>query len=254
MSQRIEVSEIGLVNRYYMDFPPENRFTTDSSGALIIGTSNKNFISSRVSLVSDHILGIKDNRYEMSQAYLAEELVRVALKNPLEERGFFLHLAPQNIESGVDKKGVDFLITDSSQMIYLGIDLKLKKGRSRFNRDGSGWCPNLQSPFIYLKMGNWSLETRENPDVNIRQWIQEYTRPKLKTTGKIPRVYELRQYIVPRVIRTLSGYIEALNKPEDKFYKLYTPEDRQSLIILKNKLSTVNSLFSSISHDYHLED
>lgn len=253
MSERIKVSDIGLVNEYYRRLPPQIFYAVDDpKNVTIEGFSTRNFITSRTALLDEFLNVNKSNHHEMSQAYLAEQLVRVAIKNPLEERGFFVDIAPQSLEHGNDQKGVDLIVTDSNKMIHLGIDLKLKKGRSTPDRDGFGWCQNTLSPFTYLKMGNWSLKTREEPDVNIRQWIQEYTSPKLKTTGKIPRIYELRQYIVPRIINTIERYIKVTNSPIDEFYKNCVPEDQQSLDLLKSKLSSLHSVFSNISRDYHL--
>lgn len=256
MSQRVEVSNIGLVNEYYQGLLPTTFYAIDRSQDLIIeGCSSKDFITSRTALLDEFINIDKSKHHEMSQAYLAEQLVRIAIKNPLEERGFFMNIAPQNIEHGNNQKGVDLLVIDSDKMISLGIDLKLRKRRARSLHDGFGWCQNTLSPFIYLKMGNWSLETREESGVDIRHWIKEYANPKLKTTGKLPRVYELRQYIIPRISEAIKSYIEVIDDSEGK-YKLYRnciPEDRQSYSLLKRKLVALDILFSSISKDYHLE-
>lgn len=256
MSQRVEVlSNIGLVNEYRKRLPPQICYAVDGSQNLTIeGSSSIDFINSRTRLLERFLLEEKNKHHEMSQAYLAEQLVRIAIKNPLEERGFFMDIAPQNIEHGTDQKGVDLIVVDSNKTICLGIDLKLKRKITINDRDGFGWCQNTLSPFIYLKMGNWSLETREKSGVDIHQWIQEYTSPKLKTTGKIPRIFELRQYIVPRIIRTLEGYIDTTNNPNDRLYISCIPENYQSFELLKNKLSRLWSVFSDISRDYHLAD
>ena len=249
MSQRIEVSPIGLVNRYHQDFPSQVNFKTDQSGTLIEGRSSQNFTNSRVNLIDCYISGQRP-KTEMPQALLAEELVRIAVKNPLEERGFFLHLAPQNFESGKNQKGVDLIIVDNNDMICLGVDLKLKKGRSRFNRDGFGWSPKLHSPYIYLTMGNWSLETREESHVSIRKWISEYTCPKLRTSGKIPHIQELRRYIITRIEKSLSGYIEMLKEPIGEFANITIPESQGEVSILEDKLFTLHLLFSSLNDQY----
>ena len=249
MLERIGISKIGLVNRYHQDFSSQINFTKDRFGTLVECTSSQNFTNSRVSLMDGYLSG-KYQKTEMPQALLAEELVSLALKKPLEERGFSSYLAPQNLESGENQKGVDLIITDADHMICLGVDLKLKKGKSKIERDGYGWCQNIQSPFIYLKMGNWSLETREESTVDIRQWISEYTRPKLKTTGKIPRVNELREYIFPRIERTISSYIEILKEPEGKFADVTIPKNMAELNALEDKLFMMHSLFSSISDGY----
>ncbi len=254
MSQRVEVSNIGIVNEYYRRLPPQIFYTSDGSqNQTIKGFSSRNFINSRTELLDKFLnLDNKSKHHEMSQAYLAEQLVRIAIKNPLEERGFLMDIAPQNLEHGNDQKGVDLIVVDSKNMICLGIDLKLKKRKVKSEHDGFGWCQNTLSPFIYLKMGNWSLETREKSGVDIRHWIQEYTSPKLKTTGKIPRIYELRQYVVPRITDALKGYTEFINNHESQFYGNCIPESRQSLILLKSKLSRLYTVFSDISWGYHL--
>ena len=255
MSERIKVSDIGLVNEYYRRLPPQIFYAVDEpKNDTIEGFSTRNFITSRTALLDEFLNVDKSKHHEMSQSYLAEQLVRIAIKNPLEEKGFFVDIAPQNLEHGNDQKGVDLIVVDSNKMICLGIDLKLKKRRSASEHDGFGWCQNTLSPFIYLKMGNWSLETREESGVDIRHWIQEYTSPKLKTTGKIPRIYELRQYVVPRITKTLEKYIEKINDSEKEFYKNCIPENQQSLDLLKSKLSSLHSVFSNISRDYHLAD
>jgi hypothetical protein len=254
MSQRIEVSSIGLVNEYYKGLLPQIFYTRiDSQNQIIEGRSSGNFINSRTALLDEFINIDKSKHHEMSQTYLAEQLVRIAIKNPLEERGFFMDIAPQNLEHGDNQKGVDLIVVDSNKMICLGIDLKFKKRVTRLDRDGFGWCQNTLSPFIYLKMGNWSLDTREESGIGIRRWIQEYTSPKLKTTGKIPRVFELRQYVIPRIIRTLEGYIDVINDPSDRLYNTCTPKDNQSFELLKSKLLTIHSVFLSIFQDYRLE-
>lgn len=255
MSQRIEVSRIGLVNEYHKGLLPQSFYTSDGTqNQTIEGRSSGNFIKSRTALLDDFLNIDKSKHYEMSQSYLAEQLVRIAIKNPLEERGFFMDIAPQNLEHGTGQKGVDLLVVDANKMICLGIDLKLKKRRLKSEHDGFGWCQNTLSPFIYLKMGNWSLETREESGVDIRHWIQEYTSPKLKTTGKIPRVYELRQYIIPRITKTIEKYIESLNGSEKDFYKNCIPENQQTLELLKSKLFRLWSVFSDISRCYRLVD
>lgn len=249
MPERFEISKIGLVNKYHQDFPPQISFIMDHGGALVEGISSRNFTSSRVSLIDNYISG-GNPKTEIPQALLAEELVCLAIKKPLEERGFFSYLAPQNLESGGNKKGVDLIITDSNNMICLGIDLKLRKGRSKLKRDGYGWSQNIQSPYIYLQMGDWTLETRKEPVVNIRQWISEYTRPKLRTTGKIPHVYELRQYVIPRIERTLSSYIEILKEPDGELADLTIPKDTGEIMSLEEKLFKMHLVFSSIKNDY----
>jgi len=251
MSQQVEYSKIGLVNEYSRGFPSNVSYRTHDYDSVVQTTSSRAFINSRTELMDGFLTEDKKIKwFEVSQSYLAEQLVRIAIKSPLEERGFFLDLAPQSLEHGNNQKGVDLIIVDSCQTICLGIDLKLKKSRNKSGHDGYGWCQNILSPFIYLKMGDWSLETREETDVNIRQWIQKYTCPKLKTTGKIPRVYELRQYLIPRVTNTLNTYLEALDRPKDEFSYLYIPEDRQSVNLLKNKLLNLYSLFSDLSQKY----
>ncbi len=255
MSRRVEVSNIGLVNEYHQGLPPQIFYAIDDSGSVAIeGFSTRNFITSRTALLDEFLNIDTCKHHEMSRAYLAEQLVRIAIKNPLEERGFFMDIAPQNLEHGNDQKGVDLIVVDSNKMIYLGIDLKLRKRRAKSEHDGFGWCQNTLSPFIYLKMGNWSLNTREEDGVDIRHWIEEYTSPKLKTTGKIPRVYELRQYVVPRITKTIEKYIEGLSDSEKEFYKDCIPENQKSLDLLKNKLFRLRSVFSDISRTYHLVD
>lgn len=248
MSQRVEIlSNIGLVQEYRKRLTPQICYAVDGLRNITIeATSTKDFIISRTILLDELLNVDKNKHYEMSQAYMAEQLVRIATKNPLEERGFFIDIAPQNLEHGVNQKGVDLIVLDSNKTICLGIDLKLKKS----NNDGFGWGQNILSPFIYLKMGNWSLETREKSGVDIRQWIQEYTGPKLKTSGKIPRIFELRRYVIPRIIRTLERYIDITNSPNDRLYKSCIPEDYQSFELLKNKLSRLWLVFSEISRDY----
>lgn len=245
MSQRVEISPIGLLNRYHCDFPRSIIFSTSEGKDTIEGLSSLKFTNSRVKLLDNYILERKPQT-EFSQALLAEELVGIAIKKPLKERGFFLHLAPQNLESGKNQKGVDLLITDSNNMICLGIDLKLRKGRSNFNRDGFGWASNLQSPYIYLTMGNWSLKTRQEPHVGIRKWINDYTCPKLITSGKIPNIYELRQYVIPRIERSISGYIETLKEPNINFVEATTPKSREEVDILEYKLFILSLLFCSL--------
>lgn len=136
-------------------------------------------------------------------------------------------------------------------MVCLGIDVKLKKSRSLRDRDGYGWSSHLHSPFIYLNLGNWSVDTWEEPLVDIRNWITNYTLPKLTTTGKIPKMYELRQYLLGRIERSISGYIELIKDPNEEIAEINIPKNYQELNILEEKLFLMHQLFSDLNNKYY---
>lgn len=78
MSERLSVSEIGLVNRYHQEFPSTLPFLTDRSGHVLEGTSSQDFTKSRTKLMDNYINGGSKHR-EMFQALIAEEFVSLSL-------------------------------------------------------------------------------------------------------------------------------------------------------------------------------
>lgn len=248
MSSRVEFSNINLVNRYYQDFPPQINFSSDSQGTPIEGFSSSKFTSSRVALI-DNYLSQNNPKKEMSQALLVEEFSNLALEKLLKEKGFSSHLAPQNLESGQNQKGVDLIIQDSQKMLCLGIDLKLKKSKSLLKRDGYGWSPNTKSPYIYLKMGDCFMKTKEESSVNLRDWIQDYTLSKITSTGKIPHLDQFRKYIICRIERTLFSYIQTIKEPSNFIAQKTIPKDHQDQLLLEEKLFKTHALFSSLCQE-----
>jgi hypothetical protein len=250
MLEQAPIFKKNFVSRYQKEYSPVLSFVTDRSGRTIEGTSNNDFRRSRTDLMSDY-LNNKPKHHEMTQSLLSEELVLISIAPFLAQKNFITYLAPQNLESGGNQKGLDIIIADKNNVAYLGIDVKLKIGRSSLQRDGFGWSPNLQSPYIYLKLGNWSLNTREEAGVRVRDWINTYTVPRIIESGKIPRIFEMRQYLFGRINRSLSGYSDLFNNPKDRYAEVNIPKNIDEQNLLKEKLESINKAFSELDKQFN---
>ncbi len=206
-------------------------------------TSSDAFLNSRKRLLEQLIAGQPRNR-EFSQAIALEHMVDLTLRNPLDDTGFTLELTPQSLERSIgSQKGVDLLVRDNQNLVYLGIDLKTGKGSSRYERDGYGWNSTTQSPYIYLSLGSFAVNTREQSAVAVREWLNLYAIPSILNTGKIPLLGDFRTYLISRIERSLHGCLEVLREPEEDRPPFGLPQSDQELTIMGEKLSIMHSLF-----------
>jgi hypothetical protein len=182
--------------------------------------------------------------HEYAQSLAFEHFVNLALRLPLEGSGFLVQLTPQSLEESTDsQKGVDLLIRDEAKLVYLGIDVKLRRGRSRLQRDGFGWNTRLLSPYIYLSLGDFVANTREGTQISVRQWLHQFAIPHINSTGKIPHWDQFRGYLLARIERSLNGYVEKVREYEEFDNLMGIPSTNESLEILIEKLAVMHCLF-----------
>ena len=212
----------------------------------IVETNSINFINSRRTMFNQLVSG-KINPKEFPQALFSEHIVYTALEGPVNEMNYKIFTAPQSLDiSRKNNKGIDLLICNKENIPFLGINVKLRKGRSSFNRDGYGWHSKLQAPYIYLSLGNWTVDTREGKETRIRQWLDECAIPKISESGKIPQFWDFRNYLIARIDRSLDGFIEKLdNKQNDLNFGL--PETMIEMSILRQKLPAISSVFGQLN-------
>jgi hypothetical protein len=242
MVERTTLTNVGFIERYTQEYPPSVDYIISPRGEKVSETTTHKFKTSRIAMMQDLVDG-KPRRNEMSHSLFAEEIVCLALDPLLQRGGFSSCLAPQSLEHGVDQKGVDVLISDKNNMAYLGIDVKLRIGKSLLGRDGFGWSHHLLSPYIYLSLGNWSVDTWEENGVNIRGWLADYALPKIPESGKIPKISELRRYLIDRIERSLSGFMDRVYSPKEDDLNYGMPSTAEDLMILEEKLPVIYSLF-----------
>lgn len=232
--------------KYYKDsYPPQINLKT-SYNTKHIATSNHKFRTSRHELMYGMLNG--ETRHEvMTQGLLAEQMVHLALRPLLQDAGFFPSLAPQSLEHGKGQKGIDMLIRDNRNTPYLGIDVKLRQGQSELGRDGFGWDSKLQTPFVFLSLGNWYPSMRDAEDVTVKDWLSKYSIPGIQRTGKIPRLDELRGYLLGRLERTLNGAHVAIREPEVFPRTCATlPDNIKDLKKMREKVGVMHHLFTAL--------
>jgi len=249
-----------FVIRYLQEFPSTVQIAINPEGETVNAETNSNFLNSRQRLITSlfeyHSASPKSDKppthETFTQAILTEHIVRLAFEPLLEKTGFNSTLAPQTLErSDEQQKGVDLLITDENNLSYLGIDVKLRTSKSRFQRDGFDWNSMLLSPYIYFSLGNWSVDMKEQEDVTIKKWLTEYAIPKIIKTGKIPQINSLRQYMVGRVKRSLEGYQEMLDEVDIR--QVYgVPETEAGREVLALKLEIMHSLFEELEQSLQI--
>lgn len=240
-----ETVQLNPFARLYAEaFPPKTAYGIDSKGTVLVGKSSKDFSRSRGHLMH-HIISGKEQKTSYPQALLAENVVNLALQ-PVMGDEFKASLAPQTIEWDVDGKGVDVLISDPDDYIYLGIDVKMRYGKSPLNRDGYGWSEKLKAPYIYLSLGNWSVDIQERQEVSIRDWLQEYTIPHIQRAKPIPGVVDFRHYLVGRIERSINGYRQRLREADLYEHDFGLPFSAEGAELLEEKLAVMQSLFTEL--------
>jgi hypothetical protein len=234
-----------FAKRYAASFPRSTHFSIDTNGSQLEATNTRDFISSR-GLLMDGLLSGNTKHEQMAHALLAENTVELALQPVLKDE-FKARLAPQSLEWSRDgNKGVDILISDSEDYVYLGIDVKLHENRSPRGRDGFGWNDRLKTPFVFLALGNWSVDIQEREEVKVKDWLRYYTIPHLRQSKHIPGVTEFRHYLIGRIEQSLNGYREHLLEPDYYSYDVGLPEDVSGKQLLEEKLAVMQSLFTEL--------
>jgi hypothetical protein len=245
MRERQISSSASFVDGYTRSYPSSVSFVTDTHGNTVDAYSSRDFQTSRAKLLTSVFEG-KPRHEVMSHVLIAERIVALSLQPVFEDAGFRAVLAPQTLERGGEQKGVDLIVSDPDNMTYLGIDVKLRSGTSPYNRDGYGWSPSLKSPYIYLSLGNWSTEMREKEEVTVKDWLADFAIPKIQQTGKIPKLHALRQYLIGRMERSLSGYRERLLEPNEGYLCFGLPKSKEDREILEEKVGIMHSLFADL--------
>lgn len=190
---------------------------------------------------------------EYAQSVAFEHFVNLALRLPFTGTGFVVELCPQSLEmSSREQKGVDLLVMDYEHYVYLGIDVKLRRGRSNLQRDGFGWNQRLLSPYIYLSLGDFVANTREGTQISVRQWLHDYAIPSIGSNGKIPHWDQFRAYLLARIERSLEGYTEKVRELEEFDNLLGIPASPQSLEILVEKLAIMHSVFVELRQNMNV--
>lgn len=241
MSERVA----RFIQSYAQGFPSSVNFQS-RPGEYVQATSSHRFSMSRASLIEDLLNG--QQRHEvMAQALLAEQIVHLSLEPLLEPTGFYSCLAPQTLELSQDgQKGIDLILSGPHRLAYLGIDIKLRQGRSPWDRDGYGWNQNLCFPYIYLSLGNCFFDMRDNSSVPLRQWLKSYAIPQIPQSGKIPGLHEFRNYLVCRIEKSLQAYTDRLVDPPPNFPDYGIPPTSAQTEILLEKLAVIHSLFTEL--------
>lgn len=234
----------GAIENIVASFPPFVQYLLTLDHPPIEATSSTNFRTSRRRLM-ENVVSPHEETKDHAEALALEYLAKLALRTRLRDFGFSVQLSPQSLEMSnkPEHKGVDLLISDTNGLVYLGIDVKLRTGRSIKQRDGYGWNKQLLSPYIYLSLGNFYTDIREKEKASVREWFEKCVVPRMNTTGKIPKLPEFCSYLIARIERSLHGYHERLVEPDGFTHEFGLPETKHELHVLKEKIALVHSLF-----------
>jgi hypothetical protein len=233
-----------FLRRFAQEFSPSETFFATTQGPEIPLSNSENYRRSRPEMVRRAIAAQHSPDDISPYSVLAEQIVNLALDPVLARHSYHSHSASQNLDAGDQDKGVDVLIADKSNIVVLGIDVKLRQGRSVARRDGGGWSPRLKSPYIYLSLGDWSTLNKSNTTINVKQWLADAVAPNLSNSGKIPHFVSFQSYIIDRLSRSLqSFYHQFICHPNSSTWGFpKAVEDRQ---ILRAKLEILNKFFQT---------
>lgn len=223
------------------DFPRHSHFTTRNGCERIQGQNGEKFITARVALLFLLLSGEKT--HPMSLPLACEHAVKLALQEALRGTGFTIQLSPQNLESGEKTKGVDLLICGAHNEIYLGIDVKLRPNKSKYDRDGCGWHAQLAAPFIYLSLGAFQVDTLEAEQIDIRTWFQDYVIPSFEGSGQFPKFHDFRAFLLRRIERSLYARIERTLYPYHDQKEFEATNSAEEEEMMQTKLAVLHSLF-----------
>lgn len=184
---------------------------------------------------------------DFPHSLLAEYVVALSLEPLLSPYRYSIDIAPQSIDHGQNgQRGVDLLILNPYRHIMMGIDVKLRASKSSLNQNGGSWLPHLESPFINLTLGNWSVTSKDPQVKSVKDWILNCVVPNVPNSGKIPQINSLRSFLIPRLINSLNSQLQISHEPDPSpFIKL--PETRQQMSIYRQKLTGLISLFNQIN-------
>jgi len=238
-----------FVSNYLNQFPPSALYGAvpqyaPQSRLYTVGTScTPAFRTSRQTLMSTLLEG--NPKHSMAEAFLSEYLIHIALQPVLENTSFCTQLAPQSLErSSTNHQGVDLLISDEENTLWLGIDAKLRSGKSAFERDGYGWNPEILTPYMYLSLGNWNGALKEM-ELPVRQWMTTHVVGGVNESKSIPGFGRFRQYLVERIERSLAVCRErVIDHDERPMYG--APESKEELDIFGDKIHMMHGLFTEL--------
>lgn len=246
MTGTVESPSQRFTNHYKESFPPSIVLDVGRKREPLTATTAKPFRDSRTFLLDRYLHG-NSRKGEMTEGHLAEQMVNLALRPMLSPAGFSSRLAPESLEHGNDQKGVDILITNPRNKVFLGIDVKLRRGKSRYQRDGFGWSPKMRSPFIYLSLGNWAGPPNSHGnEISIKEWLKNQSKNGIIKSGQIPYLDALRRYLAVRIERTLEHAHAATREPQIFPHTHMLPEGTRDLTIMREKIGVMHHLFTAL--------
>ncbi len=235
-----------FTQHYQESYPPEMTFNVGRKNRPHIGTSALQFRKSRAELLENFFYS-RPKQAELIQSYFAEQIINLALRPLIAGAGFSSQLAPQSLEHGEGQKGVDLLITDPQQRVYLGIDVKLRKGHIAYKRDGFGWSQHIRAPHIFLALGDWEPEPHQDEHpVTVKKWLKQHSKEGIYKNGQIPNLPSLRAYVTGRIERTLEHAHEAVREPQIFPYSDMLPAGTRDIAIMREKIGVMHHLFASL--------
>jgi len=214
--------------------------------APVAASSSHKFRMARRNLMDQLLTGNPIQR-ETSEAYAIELITCLALQNALRVAGFVVQLSPQSVEMSTKKqKGVDLIISDLDDTMYLGIDIKFRRGRSPWNRDGYGWNAQQLTPYLYLSLGDFRLQMDDFAELAVRDWLRSVAVPGLNDSKQIPGWRNYSFFVIDRIEKSLFGALKRLESSlqGDSSAPMYGfPADNLEQEIFLEKIAIMQSLF-----------
>ncbi len=247
---------LGHIRREY-GAPKSFRSTTDSPTITYQSTDNRGLgkVRSIRRLILPDPLDVRDD----SNAFFSEWATKICLENLLKQYNMVVNFAPPDLERpDMTRKGVDIIIAeknaDNELIPMLGIDIKLRELDSVYSTERHAFDTKLIAPAIHVSLGNWTINTREQEAVKIREWTSDVACPNILRSGKLPHLEELTKHICKRVDYTLSTYVAKTNGHITNTY-IPTPEEKHLFPIFgKNfdtfyeKLLVMQTIFTNLNH------
>lgn len=212
------------------------------------------FVGIRATEMDSYLRSNFEGKADISRAFLSEWLACIALQNNFQGTNYNVFLAPPQLEiGGGGHSGMDLVLSEqqenNDQELLLGINIKLKRIKSKRNYEVHKFDPRIAAPFCHLSLGDWQIPTREYESIGIRPWINEYVAPNILKTGKIPYLPEFQQYLTEKISQTLSHYEYKVRGVREQKYEPslkethLLPQTTEELDAFYEKLSRVDSLF-----------
>lgn len=241
-----------FAKKYLDSYPPEIKYRRPHKE--LVASSTRPFRTARGRIIEE-LLSDRTDEIGMPHALLSEFILDLALYPLISPFGYHIDLAAQSIEGGGPKqKGVDLLVVHGRAAIMLGIDVKLGRSKSVFNRNGGGWLDNLMAPCINLTLGNWEVSGIKDKRIsNIKEWLKYCVLPNIAQSGKIAGLDSLRLFAVTRIKKSLEYQEERIesNLPVAMNSPLW---DRQRKITCKQKLKGLINMFGEIEKNYSKQE